>query len=249
MKIERINDNQIRCTLTREDLVSRHLKLSELAYGTDKAKALFKELMEQASYQVGFEAEDIPLMIEAVPLSSESLLLVVTKVENPEELDTRFSRFSHSDEDMEDLDNTVTSSLPDFNQISADDVLSAFKALFEKSKTDTEIDKKTNSNLPENINITKMFVFENLTDVIRLSKVTSDFYNGKNSLYKNPDNNLLYLVFSKSDNTLENFNKVCNILSEYGNQTNFVIGSDEYMHEHYDIIIEDNAIETLSLLS
>ncbi len=39
MKIEKINDNQIRCTLTKEDLetVTRS-SISELAYGTDKAK-------------------------------------------------------------------------------------------------------------------------------------------------------------------------------------------------------------------
>ena len=41
MKIEKINDNQIRCTLTRDDLNNRQLKLSELAYGTEKAKELF----------------------------------------------------------------------------------------------------------------------------------------------------------------------------------------------------------------
>lgn len=29
MKIERLNENQIRCTLTREDLAERKLKLSE----------------------------------------------------------------------------------------------------------------------------------------------------------------------------------------------------------------------------
>ena len=32
MKIEKINDNQIRCTLTQADLADRELKLSELAY-------------------------------------------------------------------------------------------------------------------------------------------------------------------------------------------------------------------------
>ena len=37
MKIERINDHQIRCTLTKADLVDRELKISELAYGTEKA--------------------------------------------------------------------------------------------------------------------------------------------------------------------------------------------------------------------
>ena len=44
MKIEKINDNQIRCTLTREDLESHQIRISELAYGTDKAKKLFRKL-------------------------------------------------------------------------------------------------------------------------------------------------------------------------------------------------------------
>ena len=67
MKIEKINENQIRCTLTKEALVSRELKISELAYGTEKAKNLFRDMMEQASSDFGVEAENTPLMIEASP--------------------------------------------------------------------------------------------------------------------------------------------------------------------------------------
>ena len=55
MKIEKISDTQIRCTLSRQDLADRDLKISELAYGSDKAKDLFRELMVQASYECGFE--------------------------------------------------------------------------------------------------------------------------------------------------------------------------------------------------
>ena len=55
MKIEKVNDNQIRCTLTREDLEDRHIKISELAYGSAKAKSLFKDMVEQANYEFGFE--------------------------------------------------------------------------------------------------------------------------------------------------------------------------------------------------
>ena len=90
MKIEKINENQIRCTLTKDDLAERQIKLSELAYGTEKVKTLFRDMMQQAAYEFGFEAEDIPLMIEAIPLSADTIILVVTKVEYPEELDTRF---------------------------------------------------------------------------------------------------------------------------------------------------------------
>ena len=102
MKLEKVNDHQIRATLTKSDLADRELRLSELAYGTEKAKSLFRDMMQQASFEFGFEAEDIPLMIEAIPLSSESIVLIITKVDDPEELDTRFSNFSpvlHDDDD------------------------------------------------------------------------------------------------------------------------------------------------------
>ena len=90
MKIEKISNSQIRCILTGEDLASRQLRLSELAYGSEKARALFRDMMEQAAIQCGFDAENYPLMIEAIPLGADSIVLIVTKVDNPEELDTRF---------------------------------------------------------------------------------------------------------------------------------------------------------------
>ena len=60
MKIEKINENQIRCTLTREDLESHQVNLKELAYGSEKAKKLFRDMMQQAQIQFGFEADNIP---------------------------------------------------------------------------------------------------------------------------------------------------------------------------------------------
>ena len=124
MKLERISENQIRCTLTRSDLAERELKISELAYGTEKAKALFREMMVQASDELGFEADNIHLIIEAVPVSNECIMLIVTKVEDPEELDTRFSKFTPSPEDTEDLSDT-----DDEIYSSADDILDIFKRL------------------------------------------------------------------------------------------------------------------------
>lgn len=89
--------------MNKADLADKQLKISELAYGSPKAKELFREMMQQASNELGFEVDDIPLMIEAIPISSECLILIVTKVEDPEELDTRFSRFT-KDTDADDTD-------------------------------------------------------------------------------------------------------------------------------------------------
>ena len=59
MKIERINENQIRCTLTSADFIQRQIRISELAFGTEKAKQLLQEMMEQAQEELGFNAENI----------------------------------------------------------------------------------------------------------------------------------------------------------------------------------------------
>lgn len=94
MRIEKVNDNQIRCTLTGEDLASRNIRVSELSYGSDKAKSLFRDLMQQASLMYNFDSEGMPLVVEAIPLNESCIVLLVTKVEDPEELDTRFASFS-----------------------------------------------------------------------------------------------------------------------------------------------------------
>lgn len=106
MKIEKLNDNQIKCTLSRQDLDEKDIRISELAYGTDKARELFRDLLEQASIEVDFEVNESPLMIEAVPTGKDSLILIVTKVDNPDELDSRFSRFTHlsAEDDIDEIE-------------------------------------------------------------------------------------------------------------------------------------------------
>ena len=106
MRIERISTNQIRCTLSSIDLQNRNLNVIELAYGSDNAKALFREMLHKASYEVGFDTDDTPLMIEAVPMSGENIVIYITKVDDPDELDTRFAKFAPaiSDDILSTLD-------------------------------------------------------------------------------------------------------------------------------------------------
>lgn len=147
MKLEKLNDTQIRCTLSKEDLTQRQLHLSELAYGSEKAKELFRDMMQQASIELGFEADNIPLMIEAIPISNDCLVLVVTKVEDPDELDTRFSRFSKVnmdapfDEDFSDIDDTDFEEmdfLDDEDDIDMDEEPLPFTASSDFDNTDSD---------------------------------------------------------------------------------------------------------------
>lgn len=258
MKIEKVNDHQIRCTLTREDLADRELKISELAYGTEKAKNLFRDMMQQASFEFGFEAEDIPLMIEAIPLNSDCIVLIITKVEDPEELDTRFSKFAPSVHDTEDNLDDMIDSLSE----GADDVLDLFKKIHEGKYSDALEEKeavpaseegqpagtkkKPVLSVPENQELTRIFSFDSISTLTRISHILLPCYNGINSLYKNNAKHRFMLVISKSNHTPVEFNKICNILSEYGTCEKYVSASEAYLEEHFEPLIRDNAIQSLS---
>ena len=259
MKIEKVNDNQIRCTLTREDLAERQIKLSELAYGTEKAKLLFRDMMQQAAYEFGFEADDIPLMIEAIPLSQDTIILVITKVEYPEELDTRFSRFSDPDpEDVyeEAMAGGGAAPAPE----GADDILGLFRRIQEERRkaadaqgskdsfVSEENDKKKETPVNVLVDITKLFVFSDFSEITRLAHTLQGFYQGTNDLYKNEAAHRYYLLVSKSRQTPEEFNKVCNILSEYGTQQTYTPAAGAFMKEHYQVILKNHALQTLAEL-
>jgi len=80
MKIEKINDNQIKLTLTGSDLKENNINLEELIKPTDKTQELFRTLMEKALSQCGFRFDDAPLMVEATPVSVDGLMIIVTKL-------------------------------------------------------------------------------------------------------------------------------------------------------------------------
>lgn len=250
MKIEKVNENQIRCTLSREDLEDRQIKLSELAYGSEKAKSLFHDMIQQANYEFGFDVEDIPLMVEAIPLSGDNIILQITKVEYPDELDTRFSKFSESDEedDGEFTDGNV------FPKIQgADDILDLFKKLREDAevKEDKElkqVEKEPEQEISVSTDLVKMFEFTNMEELERLSGVLGDFYSGENQVYKDLHRNRYYLFLHKSQHAPEEFNKICNIISEYATQKKYTSATEAYFKEHGKVILKENALQILNSL-
>lgn len=281
MKIEKISDNQIKCTLNKSDLASRQIKISELAYGSDKAKNLFRDMMQVASSEFGFEAEDIPLMIEAIPVSSDCIVLIITKVEDPEELDTRFSRFAPASDDIDDTKNSSPSTAAAGLLDMLKQVGSEIKNLAEKKdnsndnnsfiplpdalkntatidksagQTSKSVIKKDDANSSKNskekipINFIKIYSFDDINTIIQVARILKDLYNGNNSLYKSIKNNKYLLIVNQSNHSVEIFNRVCNILLEYGTLETSATANEAYFKEHYTKIIPKKALQKLLLI-
>lgn len=255
MKIERINDNQIRCTLSSFDLSVRDLNIGELAYGSEKAKKLFREMIQKASHELGFDAEDTPLMVEAIPLSGESIMLIITKIEDPEELDTRFSRFSPMSEEEHPLAALASELLE-----GADGLLELFArgasgAASGSSPAVLPLSSNAGDGLAQTANQTseeapavRFFTFENLEAVCRAARIVGLTYEGSNILYKNPVSGRFYLVLHELEKGDDSFHRICNLLTEYGTAVKAAPTAEAYYQEHYEIVVKENALQTLSAL-
>ena len=249
MRIERINDNSIRCTLTSFDLSVRNLNIRELAYGSEKARKLFEEMMSKASNEVGFNAENMPIMIEAVPMSSDSIQLIISKVANPEELDARFSRFTQNPafrKEAENWINKLASALLE----GADGLAAQLKAknaapgtLTQPQQAPGQVGQQQQEIAPDEF---RAFAFDTLDDVIKASR-SAGTYLGESKLYKSPADGHYVLVITVGDAGKDEFARACNVAAEYGRMVKTVQDSEAYYAEHYKLI-SDNAVSKLGQL-
>ena len=267
MKIERISENQIRCTLSKHDLMERHLKISELAYGSDKAKELFRDMMEQANIDLGFYADDIPLMIEAIPTSRESIILVITKVDNPDEFDEQFSQFNLQDEEYEEEEFDTEEDEQTDNLLESSELANCFEQLHElleeaNAKSDSsefvplseslqgiqkkfgKVKKNKQDNSKDSV---KIFSFDSLNTLIKLAHLVSPQYTAKNSIWKDPVKKKYYLLLNRG-HSKSVFQSTCSMISEFGNEETVTYATQAYYNEHFQIIIKDKALEQLAQL-
>ena len=225
MKIERINENSIALILNNEELKNRNLKMSDLSYGSDKAKDLLVEMMNLAKIEVGFTP-------------------IVTKVFNPDELDSRYSRFTPMKNEK------VPLSIMQMLESTIDKFEEALKQ--GNTRGINEVNNVEKLEIRKDTDQIAIFEFDEIDKASDACRNVNS-YDYVSVLYKDEKNKKFYLVLSISGNvskvTIEDFNKACNTLAEYGTRIRGKVGMNQaYYEEHYKIIIKEDAVSKLSRL-
>lgn len=241
MKIEKIDNNKIRCFLDREDLLERHISLTELAYGTDKAKSLFNEMLEEASEEFGFECEGSPIMVEAIPISSDSIILTISKVEDPEELDTRFSRFTppSDDSDIDDFSSLLPKLLDGLDELDSE---------LDSEIDDSILDENTAPVVTQPDEDVRIFKFKNIDDISVAARAITNSCDINSSVYFNSSDKHYYLVTSNAASPKEDYIRITNTLSEFGVRIKATNATAAFYEESLECIIEKNALDVCRAL-
>jgi len=216
MKVEKLNENQIKFILNHDDLKNWDIKLTELTQGTERTYELFQEMMEQALVQCDFRVDNTPLLIEAIPHSADGIIIIVTKVANANEVEERYS----------------------FPPVSK--ILERFRV-----KTVDSVPQFGRPVMPEKAEPLSVFSFESLDEASAASVRLKDQYWGNSVLYKNDGRYFLLLNHDESSSRLGPLD-IEAVLSEYGRREVATAYSSYYLAEHGETIIERSAINILA---
>ena len=224
MRIEKINDHQIRCIVTSADLRERRLTMKELRYGNQATMDLFHEVVQEASSRYGFNEEEFPLMIEAVPLNAEELMITISAIEETEELDPHFAQFAP----MEEAESGRRHG-PFMNSSEASPFLPVDDERFVHNHS--------------------VFFFRNIDDVMTFCHLAAPSFHGNSLLYRIRDREGLdegfYLAMTRpSSMSSGEFNALLNTLSEYGESRENAAVLAALLKEHETPVME-NPIQLL----
>ena len=169
-------------------------------------------------------------------------------MDDPEELDTRFSKFEPGmrsnllgeDEDGELLKEQDTPK----PAVKADEMLSMFHQRVSRlQKADTP--ERLAREIP-NLNLSRVFCFQDMASLFRLSTQLGGNFKGDSALYKALDKKGYLLKLTKEATPIDAFNKVCNIASEYGRSLDLALAGEAYFAEHATPLIREKALQRLS---
>lgn len=82
MKIEKLNENKIKITLSTDDLKARNIDVQSFIYNTPESQDLFWDVMKEAEKEYGFSVDESMVYVEASATASGIFTLTVTKTTN-----------------------------------------------------------------------------------------------------------------------------------------------------------------------
>lgn len=79
MKIEKLNENKLKITLSIDDLAERNIDLQSFIYNSPESQDLFWDMMQEAEKEYGFNFDESMIYVEASAIGSGLFTLIVTK--------------------------------------------------------------------------------------------------------------------------------------------------------------------------
>lgn len=224
MKIERIDDNTVKCFLSNEELDAYEITYKDFVVRSDKAREVVEEIIEQAEEEVGYQPPKYAFDLQIMMLPEKGMILT----------------FSEKDPGDNKADESLMECLKEMKQL-----------LQEKKRMSVQQGSFTEEELAQQSAVSSkepdfaVFVFNNLRDVCEYAAVLPANLRVKSSLYRMEDDYFLFM--EKGRAAYEKYSRACIHALEFGALYTADVKRLDYLLEHAACLAEGQALKKLRI--
>ncbi|MCI8562606.1 MAG: adaptor protein MecA [Lachnospiraceae bacterium] len=249
MEFERIGKNTVQCHMTVEEMNDYGLRIEDFFTNQEKSRNFLEQLVERAEEEIGYEVETGMISMQLMRMPDDSLVIT----------------FSDKGEDgLHNMLNQLQNLAGMLDEGTAESIVDAMSK--EVGETSEEIyDEENLQEAGENTQRTypkrreakqqgkrrkntvssRVYRFEGLDMLENFACTLQIGKNISSRLYKNKAGGEWYLLVKKGKLKLDEYQVICQQLSEYGMLCVKQPFMEQYCKEHYDCVIGKQALRVI----
>lgn len=272
MKIERVDDNTIKCFISFEEMQQYNVEYTDFLTRTDKAQELMHEIIKQAHDEVGYQPPKFAFEMQIMMVPDQGMVLTFSEkepfdihdkgkvnafLEHLKDFVGKLTDYSDKLGGNTAMDEFIKSTLSGaglFGNAGASGATAtapgangAAKADGDKaaSKDATAEAGKNSKRNPEKLpEITEaVFAFANLSQVMSFADALPANIRITSELYKMDGD--YYMHITKGNASYDRYSKVCVVALEFAELYRADKGCDEMLKEHGELLIAEKAHKKL----
>ena len=243
MKFTKLNENSIRCVISRDEMTEYGVNLDDLMDDREKAEGFLRLILDEAKTEVDFHTSGEALNVQLSIMPDGDVALMISDDQNAA-IRAMLSQFKDKLKDFsemvveeakkhEGLQKKGTADVKPYTPTPFDQVVETTKEVLESAAEDDPLE------------MTLWSEFENLDDCIRLAKSLVSLGDVDSKLYKFEDR---YFLSMNMVQTKRQMAKNVFAVAEYSTQVFNDAGLAARLNEHGTLILDGHALKDLSEL-
>lgn len=250
MEFQRIDKNTVQCRMTEEEMNEYGFEIEDFfSPNQEKSREFLEQIVERAEEEIGYEIEGglVSMQLMRMPDNSISIIFsdrgsdgiqnMIRQIQNLADMIDE----SSAEDIVNKLENSAASeNMEEFqkkNSIDEND-----EAMKKHLK---EIEKKKKDKQKKEASGNKLYQFSSLHNLEQFAESISFEKNIPSKLYKDVINSRFYLLVKKGKLKFNEYQELCRRLVEYADTPVNQPYAEQYCKEHYECIIEKNALKIL----
>ena len=236
MRIERVDDKTVKCFLSNEELEQYEIDYKDFILRSEKAKEVVQEIMEQAQEEVGYKPPKFAFDLQIMLLPDQGLLLTFSE-KDPIDLKDGEQILECLKEMKKVLQKTKEQIVVDSDQNERTEA-----TIGDYAKTGRKDSGREDAPAKVRLDFA-VFAFRNIGRVMEYASILPANLRVRSSLYAM--NDACYLYLHKGAASYERYSRACVQALEFGSLFTAEEDRLEYIREHGECLIEEQALKKL----